>query len=303
MANSCKGSRSLILAGCLVFCGACADAESGGDKARAAQFVGTWNYDFPDWQSGRGIGKITCPATDATAGFTLAIPQIGNIELMKVDDRTIAGTTDQGCRWTFGVQGNGAELEPTSQSCFNHVINSSYTLDWTLSVEGAHATEVITGASHLPNGDCDFELEATRTKVDPAAEATAAFVGTWTFDPSDSQTRVNVLQTACPSSDGGTPQIEYAPVTGKLVIAKSGDNAISVMTDDGCTFELTVAGNTAELNASPQVCQPTDGGPGRSVSFWSMASDGRHQAAIIAGSTPEPLEDCSTLVSAGSLSQ
>src|SRR5206468_2779306 len=104
------------------------------------------------------------------------------------------GKTDQGCSWDFAVEDATARLRPPGQTCFNQVIGSGYTLDWSMSVSGAHETEVVTGTSHLPAGDCEFELTAgSRTRIDPATtlDPTAAFVGIWRYDAPDAITRTN----------------------------------------------------------------------------------------------------------------
>jgi len=300
--------KASIMAGCVAGCVAIfAGCGGGGVGSRdlTVAFVGTWNYDQPDRQTGAGVGQVICPATDAGPGFTINIPQIGDLVITKLDDHRVLGKTDQGCSWTFTVDGGAAALDPPTQTCANHVINSSYTLGWTMNVDGVHETEVITGTSHLPNGDCDFELAvATRTKVDPGeSDPTERFVGAWNFDPPDPQARVNLMQSTCPDVAGGPPQVAFAPVTGHLVMAKSGDHVVAATSDDGCTFTLAVQGNTAELAPIPQMCHPSGGGAGRSVSFWSMASDGRHAAMILGGASPGSSGDCATLLSAGSLSR
>jgi hypothetical protein len=54
-----------------------------------------------------------------------------------------------------------------------------------------------------------------------------------------------------------------------------------VRTGDGCTWTLAVAGNTAELQPAKQSC--TRDGTITTMSFWSIASNGRQQVSTTAG--------------------
>ncbi len=257
-----------------------------------APFVGTWNYDQPDRSPGKNIGKVVCPSP----GPTIVVPQIGSIVISKTGESTIQGKTDQGCTWTFAVQDESAVASPPQQSCFNHVIGSSYTLDWSFSVNGQQETEVITGTSHLPTGDCAFELKsASRTRVDPATtvDATAAFVGTWSYDAPDPMTGVNVARVICGS------QVNYAPVLGTLTITKTADRHIQAKSDKGCTWSFSVEGNTAELSPATQSCDEAQ----TTMSFWAMTSDGHQAAEFASGLSHQSGGDCAMLVSAGSLTK
>lgn len=273
---------SLLVAGC----------GGGSSTDPTAPFVGTWNYDQPVRSSALNIGTVTCPSP----GPSLVVPQIGNIVITKSGDGTIRGKTDQGCTWSFSVEGATANLSPPKQTCFNQVIGSSYTLDWSMSIDGAKESEVISGISHLPAGDCDFELaHASRTKVDPAStiDPTAAFVGTWSYDAPDPMTGVNIEQLSCDS------QPSYAPVVGTLTVTKIGAGQLQAATDGGCVWTFSVAGNTAELSPARQSCD----GQRLTMTFWSMTSDGQHADEFASGVRHETMADCAALVTAGSLTK
>jgi hypothetical protein len=281
--------KSLVV--CAIVVTGCGSSSTSASDV-TAPFVGTWNYDQPDRSTGRNIGQVICPSPAPS----LVVPQIGDIVFSKTGENTIQGTTDQGCTWNFAVQGAMATLSPPKQTCFNHVIGSGYTLDWSLDVNGAKETEVVTGTSHLPTGDCDFELKvASRTKVDPAStvDPTAAFVGTWSYDPPDPRKAVNIEQVVCGS------KVSYAPVLGTLTITKTADHQIQAKTDKGCTWTFSVQGNTAELSPASQSC----GGTQSTMTFWSMASDGQHSAQFASRQVKQSTGDCAALLAAGSLTK
>jgi hypothetical protein len=272
-----------LLIACLVATG-CTSSDA------TARFTGTWNYDQPDRARDRNIGKVLCPAQPP-----IIVPQIGNIVIEPVDGHTIEGRTDQGCTWRFAVDGDTAQLSPQGQTCFNHVIGSSYTLDWSMTVAGDRETEVISGTSHLPGGECRFELaSASRTRVDPGTgDATAGFIGTWRYDPADPATGANLEIASC----GGPPSV--APVVGTLAIARTSDHQIQAISDAGCAWTFSVAGNTAELDPVPQSCAASH----TTLAFWSIASDGQRANAVASGERDRDGARCKVLMSAGSLAR
>jgi hypothetical protein len=275
----------------VVVCGVLVAGCSSSSNAGAA-FAGTWNYDQPDRSTGKNIAKVICPSPRPS----LVVPQIGNIVISEVGDDAIQGTTDQGCTWRFAVDGDAATLSPRSQTCFNQVIGSSYTLDWSMHVSGDHETEVITGTSHLPAGDCEFELNvSSRTRVDPIStvDPATAFVGNWSYDAPDQVTGVNIEQVICGS------QVDYTPVLGSFAVTRSADGRLAVTSDQGCAWTFSVAGNTAELNPANQSCAGTQS----TMGFWAMASDGQHGAVFASGLSHQSGGDCAFLISAGSLTK
>jgi hypothetical protein len=138
---------------------------SGTQGAMANTYLGTWNYDMPDWVTMTNIATISCPPTciapDRHRGAAplLVVPQIGYVIFSQTPDGAIVGHTDQGCTWRFEPRPGSLELTPPSQYCFNHIIGSGYTITrWSVTVSGRHERETIVAVSHLPSGDYEFRL-------------------------------------------------------------------------------------------------------------------------------------------------
>jgi hypothetical protein len=243
-----------------------------------APLLGAWNYDQPNVQSGVNMAQIDCPLANGSPAFSTIIPQIGNVVFSKRADRIVQGKTDQGCTWTFAVEGSTAELSPAAQTCFNDVIGSSYTITkWSITLSGFHETEDIAATSHLAV-DCAFGLpQGNRTKADApgSPDPTTPFLGTWTFG-SAGPSGANVANTMCTALDGGASRMQE-PQVGTLTVAKQGADTIAATTADGCTSTLSVVGNTAELAQGATCSQAL------SPSFWSMATDGQTLVEIVGG--------------------
>jgi hypothetical protein len=236
-----------------------------------AKYVGTWNYDLPNRGTMRNIAVLGGqPAVE--------IPQIGWIVFSGNADGSVTGRTDQGCTWNFEVRPDSLDLAGP-QSCVNHVVGSAYTItDWTVTVSGDHEHESLTAVSHLPSGDRDFVLQdGVRTKVGRDDDSTQRFVGSWTYGPSNPQTLQNIVATYGP---GGSET--YASETGRVAFAKVGDGTVAARTPNGCIWILRVHGDTAELQPAVQTCELPDSV--QTLTFWSIATDGRRQDSVIAGS-------------------
>jgi hypothetical protein len=248
------------------------------------KYLGTWNYDQPDPATMRNIAVISCPPDGNGCAWSplplpLAIPQIGNI-VFSAANGMVVGRTDQGCTWTFAVRTDSLELAE-AQSCFNRNIGSAYTLTrWSVTVVGNHERETIIGISHQPTGDLVTTMHhGARTRVSGVGgfPAMARFLGAWTYDPASPQTFVNMLVTV--PSGGGDPVV--SPVQGGVRFTSKRYGTIVARTADGCVWTLAVQGNTAELDPPTQTCQLAIGTV--TVFFWSAASDGDHQNAVMAG--------------------
>jgi hypothetical protein len=253
--------------------------------ASAHKYLGTWNYDQPDPATMRNIAVLSCPpggdgCVSSQLPLPLAIPQIGNIVFSAANNRVV-GRTDQGCTWTFAVTTGSLELDPPAQSCFNHTIGSAYTLTrWSVTVVGNHEQETIIGISHQPTGDLVTTMHhGARTRVTGVGgfPAMARFLGTWNYDPASPQTFVNMLVTV--PVGGGEPVVSR--VQGAVRVTSQRYGVIVARTDDGCRWTLAIQGNTAELDPAAQSCQLATGTV--RVLFWSAASDGEHQHAVMAG--------------------
>jgi hypothetical protein len=284
-------ARALAVAAILVFgLGALAATALVPPPARAASQVpasaernlGTWNYDQPDSKTMTNIAVISCPpGTPSCATMPpIAIPQIGYVVFSAGPAGSVIGRTDQGCTWRFTPVPGGLELsQGKAQTCFNHIIGSSYTMiRWSVRFFGRHETEYITATSHLPQGDFEFVLgNGKRTRAQTSPAAVRRFTGTWQYTPADPDTGVNIETTVYPPPVGPVK----SALTGHVTFTSRRGDLIGARTDDGCTWTLTVAGNTAELDPARQTC--TQGGTMRTMSFWAVASDGRQQVSIIAG--------------------
>jgi hypothetical protein len=254
-------------------------------RASAHKYLGTWNYDQPDPATMRNIAVLSCPpggngCPSSPLPLPLHIPQIGNIVFTAADGRVV-GRTDQGCTWTFAVTAHSLELSPAAQYCFNHNIGSAYTLTrWSVTVVGNHERETIIGISHQPTGDLVTRMHhGARTRVSGVGglPAMARFLGAWTYDPASPQTFVNMLVTV-PSGAGDAV---VSPVQGTVRVTSEHYGVIVARTADGCRWTLAVQGNTAELNPTAQTCQLATGTV--TLFFWSAASDGEHENAVMAG--------------------
>jgi hypothetical protein len=252
--------------------------------ASAQKYLGTWNYDQPDPATMRNIAVLSCPPAgdrcpSSPLPLPLHIPQIGNI-VFSAANGGVVGRTDQGCTWTFAVTAQSLELSE-AQSCFNRTIGSAYTLThWSVTVAGNHEHETIIGTSHQPTGDLMTRMHhGARTRVSGVGgiHAMARFVGSWTYDPASPQTFVNMVVTV--PSGAGVPSV--SPVQGTVRVTREHYGVIVARTDDGCVWTLAVQGNTAELDPATQTCQLATGTV--TLLFWSAASDGEHQNAVMAG--------------------
>ena len=265
--------RLVAIAGLVAACSTNPDPavpDDGGDPAAA--FLGTWNYLQPDRESGVNMAALHCPAGAESPAYDAVLPQIGNVVFTRFDDGRIQGRTDQGCTWTFVVDGQNAQLDPPEQSCANEAIGQSYTItEWSVSADGASEREALVAVSHQAV-DCRFELaDGRRTRVDSGDPSDAAsFVGTWEYVP-PTPDGTNLAIVTC---DGDEPR--PMPVSGSLSIEMAGDNKVVATSSSGCSSTLVLEGNTAHL-----VPEGSDCTEGPIPSFWSMTSDGRRMFQIL----------------------
>jgi hypothetical protein len=250
------------------------------------QDLGTWNYDQPSSKTMTNIAVASCPAgTPSCASVPpVSLPQIGYVAFSAGPGGSVLGRTDQGCTWRFRPVPGGLELSlGAAQSCFNHVIGSSYTMTrWSVRFSGRHETEYITAVSHLPYGDFDFVLKnGARTRAQGGPAAVRRFTGNWRYAPANPETGLNVKTTVYPAPAG---QVR-SPLTGQVTFTPRRGDLVTARTADGCTWTLAVAGNTAELRPAKQAC--TRDGKTTTMTFWSIASNGRQQVSVFAGTDPK----------------
>jgi hypothetical protein len=270
--------------------------------AQESKYLGVWNYDQPREKTSENMAQLQCPAPKGSPegmhGFGMVIPQIGNLTITKAADGHLEGRTDQGCTWAFKAGANSAELDPASQTCFNKVIGSSYTItQWSIQVDGKQESEKLAAKSHHQMGDCDFGLQnGKRTKAD-STDSSSLFVGEWQYDTSDPRIRMNVAQQIC---GGKSAQPAPVPMSGTINISKISDGILAAATSDGCSWKLNVQGNTAILD-SPQSCEK-DGKTSR-MNSWTIASDGQHQLSTMKSEQTAGDENCTTVLGTGSLTR
>ncbi|REE98293.1 hypothetical protein [Thermomonospora umbrina] len=266
---------------------AAAPGASAAPAARNAPYLGRWNYDQPDRDSGRNIALLRCPADtpDCTApgpnGGPLEVPQIGDIVYSVGPDGGVVARTDVGCTWRFAERDGSLVLSPERQYCFNQVNGVGYTIThWTTTTRGHRQREVITALSHRPGGDYEFVLRnGTRTRAPKpgAGGAVRRFAGSWAYTPANRATQVNMAMVFRP----GAERPEFVPQTGRIEFSRARDGKVIARTDDGCRWTLVVRGNTAALATPGQTCEL----PGATVrlSHWTIAGDGVRQASRVRG--------------------
>jgi hypothetical protein len=270
--------------------------------AQESKYLGVWNYDQPNAKTSENVAQLQCPAPKGSPegmhGFGMMIPQIGNLTITKGAAGHLKGVTDQGCSWTFKAGADSAELDPATQTCFNKVIGSGYTItQWSIRVDGNQESETLTAKSHHQMGDCDFGMQnGKRTKTNDA-DSTRLFVGDWQYDAADPRTRVNVAQKICGEKSS---QPSSVPMSGTITVSKVSDGVLTATTSDGCSWRLKAQGNTAVLD-SPQSCEKD--GKRLTMGAWTIASDGQHQLSIMNSEEKSGNKSCTTALGSGNLTK
>lgn len=119
-----------------------------------APFVGTWLLDPPDAQAG-SVAVVTCP--DAAPSY---VPQVGALTIVRVDDDTIAITTEAGCTSTLDLRDHTAELATPAASCDGGPVPSF----WSFETDGMDAFQTQSGALD----GCAFVLSNSHLVRSPA---------------------------------------------------------------------------------------------------------------------------------------
>lgn len=119
-----------------------------------APFVGTWIYDPPD-AAGGSVAIVSCPAA-----MPSYVPQFGALDIERVDDDTIAITTDAGCTSTLDLRDHTAELATPAASCDGGPVPSF----WSFETDGTDAFQTISGEQD----DCAFVLSNSHLTRGPA---------------------------------------------------------------------------------------------------------------------------------------
>ncbi|HEY1647304.1 MAG TPA: hypothetical protein VGF96_04940 [Terracidiphilus sp.] len=240
-----------------------------------ASFAGTWNYGLPNYEKDINISRISCPKGKTPPDRTLFVPQVGSITMTKTGEHEMLGTTDQGCGWTFITDGNSAHLDGPQKSCFNKIIQVSYTVTkWDISLTKGAWDEFMTVDSTSSMGTCEsVKAKGPRSRVieDSKRDDAKTFVGNWRYEPTDPVTQKNTALAACP--DSKMPQMLI--LKGSMSIEQTGPHSINAINENGCRLKFAVQGNTAALNPSVQTCENAPKGSPKTYNFWTMATDGK----------------------------
>jgi hypothetical protein len=173
-------------------------------------------------------------------------------------------------------------MSPASQYCFNHVIDSGYTMTrWSVTFSGAQESETINAISHLPNGNYDFVLQdGRRTRATDQQDTARDFAGAWRYNPADPETGLNIMTTSYAERNGQVKIVRSA-LTGQVTLTAGRGDLITARTANGCRWTLLARGNTAELLPARQTCRRS--GSAITLTFWAIASDHTQQVSILAG--------------------
>ncbi len=256
----------------------------------AGKYYGYWNYDQPDDSTLNNVSVLACSdgggACDQQLPLPLKVPQVGWELFSPGPNGTVNGTSDQGCTWNFKVTPKGLELSSTTQQCFNPTVGSAGNLTkWSVQVDGNRETEQITAVSHQPNGvDLIGTMKSgSRHKVVPGQDNgifVHQFLGDYTRNPADMHTLVNVVAT-----DKGNAYPEQGMV--RYTADNKNRDKIVAHTPDGCDWNLTVHGDTAELDPGTQTCHTAKGD--LSLFYWAaVTDDGQHINDFRAGTVTAP---------------
>jgi hypothetical protein len=293
-------SLAFALALAVAGCPTTDEAAPDGSLDAADRFVGTWTYDLPNPATGVNVATLRCPDPEVPE---LALPQIGTLAFRRTAPGRLEGQTDQGCTWTFEVEGTTAELSPADQACHNQVFDLGYTIHrWTLGLDGDRGDERLEATSVNGGMDCTFDLPmARRTRATAAGDVAAAFVGTWHPGHPDPTSGGNIAQVVCPAGEpGGPPSVRFERLIGPVQMTRTGDTTLTAVDAEGCRFDLEVLGNLASLEGGEQSCTRSDGAV-VSVSFWAFAAEGDRAFEIVSGTRTEGGATCAYVVGAGEL--
>jgi hypothetical protein len=123
-------------------------------------FVGSWQLDPPD-ATGTNVALLSCPAAGGAASAAAPQPlaQTGHLVLTRLDDETLAATTEAGCTSHLTVVGHTAELASPGADCAGGLQPTF----WSFAAEGDQAFQTLSGTmgpcffllsnSHLVRGD------------------------------------------------------------------------------------------------------------------------------------------------------
>jgi hypothetical protein len=252
-------------------------ASSTADTAdRTANFLGRWNYDLPDRETGTNISASDLPGRER-------VPQVGDLVITADGANHVLGRTNVGCTWRFRVGDDELTLDPADQYCYNPTSDIGYTIhDWSLALDGDHLAETFHATSHHDR-DYTFEItDGARTRADEYdPESVKPFLGPWTYDTPDRGSGVNIRTTARIGPDRERV-VEPAPEQGTVTITGDYGHRITARMSDGCAWTLVTRGNTAMLDPAVQTCTTSENSV-TTLRSLVISTDGESLAAVMSG--------------------
>jgi hypothetical protein len=118
-----------------------------------ARFLGAWTYDPASSQTLVNM-LVTVPVG---GGDPVVSPVQGEVRVTSKRYGVIVAHTDDGCRWTLAVQGNTAELDPATQTCWlaSGMVRLFF---WAAASDGDHQNSVMAGIKDLNGQASTFYL-------------------------------------------------------------------------------------------------------------------------------------------------
>jgi hypothetical protein len=110
------------------------------DDDPAAAFAGSWAYAAPDPVTRVNVASVACVDAEGNPLPPSYEPQLGSIAIARTGSHTLSASDDDGCTWSFAVQGNTALLDPPVQTCGQRTLEH-----WAVAGDGEHAFEVQSG--------------------------------------------------------------------------------------------------------------------------------------------------------------
>ena len=136
---------------------------------------------------------------------------------------------------------------------------------WDITLTHRAWDEFMTVDSTSSMGTCEsVKTKGPRSRVieDRKRDDAKAFVGNWTYEPTDPVTQKNTALAACPDSKAPKMLI----LKGSMAIEQTGPHSITAVNENGCTLKFDVEGSCSALSrraASGASIRPAPSCPAR----------------------------------------
>jgi hypothetical protein len=126
------------------------------------------------------------------------------------------------------------------------------------------------------------------------------FARRWVYAPPDRGTGSNIAALACPVPDGSGNRV--LPQLGDISFTRVGASKLEGKTDQGCTWQFVVNGNTAELSPPGQSCHNRVFDTDYSIDRWVLTQDesGLKATEVLTATSHQPNMECAFLLEKGS---